>query len=320
MPLPDMFFWKRIVMKKGSEFGVRSSVSKDSKSKTQELSSTKSVQRSAKNKQVEKALPELIVVIKGAGEMATGIAHRLYMSHIRHIVMTEIPEPITVRRTVAFSEVVFDGKMTVEGVGAERIKTIDNIQDTWKDGKIAVIIDPGWDIVNVLKPDVVIDAIMAKRNLGTKKTEAPFVIGVGPGFAAPADVHAVVESNRGHNLGRVIYDGAAEPHTGIPGPTMGYTSERVLRSPHDGLVKHVKILGDSVKKGEIVLYVDETPVHATIDGLLRGLIREIRVKNNEKIGDIDPRGVKEYCFTITEKARAIGGGVLEAIMHEFNKQ
>jgi xanthine dehydrogenase accessory factor len=320
MPLPDMFFWKRIVMKKGSEFGARSSVSKDSKGKTQELLSTKSVQRSAKTEKASKGMAELIVVIKGAGEMATGIAHRLYMSHIRHIVMTEIPEPISVRRTVALSEVIFDGKMTVEGVGAERIKTIDNIQDTWKDGKIAVIVDPGWAIVDVLKPDVVIDAIMAKRNLGTKKIEAPFVIGVGPGFSAPSDVHAVVESNRGHNLGRVIYDGAAEPHTGIPGPTMGYTSERVLRSPHDGLVKHMKTLGDSVKKGEIVLYVDETPVHANIDGLLRGLIREIRVKNNEKIGDIDPRGVKEYCFTITEKARAIGGGVLEAIMHEFNKQ
>jgi xanthine dehydrogenase accessory factor len=306
-------------MKKGSKFEVRGSVSKDSNGKTQELLSTRSVQRSAKNKQVEKALPELIVVIKGAGEMATGIAHRLYMSHIRHIVMTEIPEPITVRRTVAFSEVVFDGKMIVEGVGAERIKAVDNILNTWKDGKIAVIVDPGWAIVDVLKPDVVIDAIMAKRNLGTKKTEAPFVIGVGPGFSAPSDVHAVVESNRGHNLGRVIYDGAAEPHTGIPGPTMGYTSERVLRSPHDGLVRHLKTLGDSVKKGEIVLYVDDTPVHTNIDGLLRGLIREIRVKNNEKIGDIDPRGFKEYCFTITEKARAIGGGVLEAIMHKFNK-
>jgi len=307
-------------MEKGSEFGVRSSVSKDSKSKTQELSSTKSVQRSAKTKKASKTLPELMVVIKGAGEMATGIAHRLYMSHIRHIVMTEIPEPISVRRTVALSEAVFDGKMTVEGVGAERIKTVDNVKDIWQNGKIAIIVDPKWTIVNVLKPDVVIDAIMAKRNLGLKKTEAPFVIGVGPGFSAPADVHAVVESNRGHNLGRVIYDGSAEPHTGIPGPAMGYTSERVLRSPHDGLVKHGKTLGDSVKKGEIVLYVDETPVHATIDGLLRGLIREIRVKDNEKIGDIDPRGVKEYCFTITEKARAIGGGVLEAIMHEFNKQ
>jgi xanthine dehydrogenase accessory factor len=278
------------------------------------------MKRSAKTEKASKALPDLIVVIKGAGEMATGIAHRLFMSHIRHIVMTEIPEPITVRRTVALSEVVFDGKKTVEGVGAECIKTVDNVKDIWQNGKIAIIVDPKWTIVNLLKPDIVIDAIMAKRNLGTKKTEAPFVIGVGPGFAAPADVHAVVESNRGHNLGRVIYDGAAEPHTGMPGPTMGYTSERVLRSPHDGLVKHVKTLGDSVKKEEIVLYVDDTPVHATIDGLLRGLIREIRVKNNEKIGDIDPRGVKEYCFTITEKARAIGGGVLEAIMHEFNKQ
>ena len=306
-------------MKKSSEFGVRGSVSKDSKGKTQELLSTKSVQRSARTEKVSKTLPELIVVIKGAGEMATGIAHRLYMSHIRHIVMTEIPEPICVRRTVAFSEVVFDGKMTVEGVGAEFIKTVNNMQDIWKKGKIAVIVDPEWMIVNELKPDIVIDAIMAKRNLGTKKTEAPFVIGVGPGFSAPADVHAVVESNRGHNLGRVFIDGAAEPHTGIPGPTMGYTSERVLRSPHDGLVKHLKTLGDIVKKGEIVLYVDDTPVYAAIDGLLRGLIREIRVKNDEKIGDIDPRGIKEYCFTITEKARAIGGGVLEAIMHEFNK-
>lgn len=266
-----------------------------------------------------KSLNQLIVVIKGAGEMATGIAHRLYESNIRNIVMTEIPEPISVRRTVAFSEVVFEGKMTVEGIVAELIQTFDEVHDIWQKKKIAVIVDPKWAIVSVLQPDIVIDAIMAKKNLGTKKTEASFVIGVGPGFAAPAEVHAVVESYRGHNLGRVFYDGAAEPHTGIPGPTMGYTSERVLRSPHAGLVKHVKALGDSVKKDEVILYVDETPVKATIDGLLRGLIREIRVKDNEKVGDIDPRGVKEYCFTITEKARAIGGGVLEAIMHRFNK-
>jgi xanthine dehydrogenase accessory factor len=285
-------------MKKSSEFGVRSSVSKDSKDKTQELSSTKSDQRSAKNKKRKKKLSNLIVVIKGAGEMATGIAHRLYMSHIRHIVMTEIPEPISVRRTVAFSEAVFDGVASVEGVQAELGMTAANVQDIWKKGRIAVVIDPEWTIINTLDPDVVIDSIMAKRNLGTKRTEAPFVVGVGPGFAAPTDVHTVVESNRGHNLGRVIYDGSAEPHTGIPGPTMGYTSERVLRSPHNGLVRHVKALGDSVEKGDIILYVDETPVHATIDGLLRGLIREIKVKDNEKIGDIDPRGTKEYCFTI----------------------
>jgi len=265
-----------------------------------------------------KSLHQLIVVIKGAGEMATGIAHRLYESNIRNIIMTEIPEPISVRRTVAFSEVVFDGKKTVEGVDAELIQTIDEMHNIWQKKKIAVIVDPKWTIVSTLQPDIVIDAIMAKKNLGTKKAEAPFVIGVGPGFVAPSDVHAVIESNRGHNLGRVFYDGAAESHTGIPGPTMGYTSERVLRSPHPGLIKHVKALGDSVRKDEIILYVDETPVNAPIDGLLRGLIREIKVSGNEKIGDIDPRGVQEYCFTITEKARAIGGGVLEAILHRFN--
>lgn len=301
-----MFFWERVMMIKqqgvtSSEFGAK--------------------RQNARGKDVKgKSLNKLIVVIKGAGEMATGIANRLHMSHIRQIVMTEIPEPISVRRTVAFSEVVYDGEMTVEDVHAELIQSVDKVQDIWQKKKIALIVDPKWTIVSILKPDIVIDAIMAKKNLGTKKTEASFVLGVGPGFTAPADVHAVVESNRGHNLGRVFYDGSAEPHTGIPGPTMGYTSERVLRSPHAGLVKHVKTLGDSVKKGEIVLYIDETPVNATIDGLLRGLIREIRVKDNEKVGDIDPRGVKEYCFTITEKARAIGGGVLEAIMHEFNKR
>lgn len=276
------------------------------------------VRSSKPNAPEDKPLSELIVVIKGAGEMATGVAHRLYMANIRNIIMTEISEPLTVRRTVAFSEVIYEKEMTVEGVGAEYIDSVDKIQDVWKKEKIAVIIDPEWSIVNVLKPDTVIDAIMAKRNLGTKKTEAPFVVGVGPGFLAPQDVHAVVESNRGHNLGRVIYDGAAEPHTGIPGPTMGYTTERVLRSPRNGLVKHVKVLGDMVRKGETILYVDDTPVNATIDGLLRGLIREIMVKSKEKIGDIDPRGVKEYCFSITEKARAIGGGVLEAIMHKYN--
>lgn len=274
---------------------------------------------SAKGKEPRKALGDLLIVIKGAGEMATGIAHRLYMSGMGRIVMTEIPEPISVRRTVAFSEVVYDGAMTVEGVTAELVPNADALPDTWKKGRIAVIVDPEWMIVDVLKPDVVVDAILAKKNLGTKRTEAPFVVGVGPGFSAPEIVHAVVESNRGHNLGRIFYNGSAEPHTGIPGPTMGYTSERVLRSPHSGLVKHAKALGERVTKGEIVLYIDDTPVHATIDGLLRGLIREIKVGGNEKIGDIDPRGAREYCFTITEKARAIGGGVLEAILHEYNR-
>jgi len=260
-------------------------------------------------------ITNLRVVIKGAGEMATGIAHRLFMANICNILMTEIPEPLSVRRTVAFSEAVYRGEMEVEGVKAEYTESFDNIFEVWKRNKIAIMVDPKWKIIKELKPDVVIDAIMAKRNTGTKKNEASLVIGVGPGFIAPSDVHVVVESNRGHNLGRVIYNGSAEPHTGIPAPTEGITHERVLRSPHAGKIKHVIKIGDEVKKGDVVLYVNGTPVPASINGLLRGLIREINVGTNEKVGDIDPRGKKDYCFTITEKARAIGGGVLEAIMH-----
>lgn len=262
-----------------------------------------------------KDITGLSILIKGAGEMATGIAHRLYMANMRQIVMTEIERPLTVRRTVAFSEAVYEGQWQVEGVTAGLVKDYDGILRRWNEKRIAVIVDAEWKIMGALKPHIVVDAIMAKRNIGTTKEEAPIVIGVGPGFNAPSDVHAVIESNRGHNLGRVIYNGSAEPHTGIPGPVMGYTKERVLRSPVPGMVKGVKAIGDEIKKGEIVLYIDNTPVYAPLDGIVRGVIRDIYVKADEKIGDIDPRGIKEYCYTITEKARAIGGGVLEAIMH-----
>lgn len=262
---------------------------------------------------------DLTVLIKGAGEMASGIACRLFMANITKIVMTEIRKPITVRRTVAFSECVYEGKAKVEGVAAELVHNVKDVERAWKKKRIAVLIDPKWKAVSALKPDVIIDAIMAKKNLGTKKDEAPLVIGVGPGFNAPADVHVVVESNRGQDLGRVMYKGSAESHTGVPGPVMGYAKERVLRSPRAGTVKHGnRSIGDRVKKGEIVAYVNKTPVEAPFDGVLRGLIREIKVPANEKIGDIDPRGKKQWCYTITEKARAIGGGVLEGIMHAYN--
>ena len=258
---------------------------------------------------------DLKIVIKGAGEMATGIACRLFMANLKLLVMMEIPQPITVRRTVAFSEAVYESEKEVEGVKAEYAGNYADVYDVWRRKNIAVIVDPEWSLTYELKPDVVVDAIMTKRKTGTKKEESPVVIGVGPGFTAPRDVHAVVESNRGHDLGRVIYRGSAEPPTGIPGSTMGYTKERLLRAPHGGLVKHSKDIGEEVKKGDLILYVDKTPVYASIDGILRGLIREIEVTAQEKLGDIDPRGVKEYCYTITDKARAIGGGVLEAIMH-----
>jgi xanthine dehydrogenase accessory factor len=257
------------------------------------------------------------VVIKGAGEMATGIAHRLFMANFKNLIMTEIPKPICVRRTVAFSEAVYEKKTEVEKVTAEYAENMSEVFDIWKRDQIAVMVDPEWAVVGELKPNAVVDAIMAKKNIGTRKDEAPIVIGVGPGFHASSDVHAVTESNRGHHLGRAIYNGSAEAHTGIPGPTMGYTKERVLRAPHSGTIKHVRNIGSEVKKGDLILYVGKTLVFASIDGILRGLIREIDVAANEKIADIDPRGNKEYRYTITEKARAIGGGVLEALLHFY---
>jgi len=256
-----------------------------------------------------------VIVMKGAGDVATGIAHRLYMAGFTRLVMTEISEPLSVRRTVSFSEAVYEGEAEVEGVKAVLVDRPEQLGEVWDRGDVAVTVDPGWKIVETLKPDIVIDAIMAKRNLGTRKEEAALVIGIGPGFAAPTDVHVVVETKRGHDLGRTIYDGSAEPYTGVPGIVAGHGVERVLRSPAAGRVKHVKAIGDEVKKDDIILYVGDAPVPGPFDGVLRGLIREIDVAAREKVGDVDPRMIREYCYTISDKARAIGGGVLEAILH-----
>jgi xanthine dehydrogenase accessory factor len=262
---------------------------------------------------------ESLIVIKGAGEMASGIAHRLFMAHFTHICMLEIESPLCVRRTVSFCETIFQEEIEVEGVMAKLVRDPADLAAVWAHRQIGVIIDPAWKTVADLRPDVVVDAIMAKKNLGTRKDEAPFVIGVGPGFSAPDIVHAVVESNRGHDLGRIIYDGTAEPHTGMPGLTAGFSRERVLRSPHEGWVRHEKSFDDPVKKGEIVLYVDATPVRAGISGVVRGLVRDIWVRADEKVGDIEPRGGTHYSRTISDKARAIGGGVLEAVCHHLNR-
>lgn len=169
-------------------------------------------------------LRDVNIVIKGAGDVASGIAHRLYAASLTRILMLEIAEPLCVRRTVSFSEAVYERSMEVEGVGAELIDTLDALTGVWERKKIAVIVDPRWTAVEILKPHVVVDSIMAKRNLGTTKEEAPLVIGVGPGFTAPRDVHVVIESKRGHDLGKALYDGFAEPYTGVPGSVMGYTT------------------------------------------------------------------------------------------------
>jgi len=250
--------------------------------------------------------------------MATGIAHRLYASGFRRIVMSEIATPVSVRRKVAFSEAVYEKGMTVEGLRAELLTEPSGLLALWEREVIAVVIDKEGSILRELKPRVLVDAIMAKKRKEPITGMARLVIGVGPGFRAPDEVDAVVESNRGHNLGRVIYDGEAEAYTGTPGEMGGHTKERVLRSPHAGMVRTAKTIGDAVLKGDIILYVDDTPVKAQIDGVLRGLIRPIAVPEGEKVGDVDPRGNRDYCFTISEKARAIGGGVLEAIMHKLS--
>jgi xanthine dehydrogenase accessory factor len=268
----------------------------------------------------EKKMEGLVVLIRGAGEMASGVAHRLNRSHFR-VCMLEISHPLAVRREVSFSEAVYEGEKEVEGVWARFISKTRQIQSVWKEGKIPLLVDTdGKETKIFLKPDVLIDAIMAKKNLGTGIDDAPLVIGLGPGFTVSKDVHVVIETNRGHNLGRVILNGNAEPDTGIPGGIAGYTVERVLRTMKKGVFRPQKSIGERVNKGSVVAVVDDFPVIAKISGVVRGLLRGgIEVKKGMKVGDIDPRGKKEFCFTISDKARAIGGGVLEAILYWFNR-
>jgi xanthine dehydrogenase accessory factor len=251
--------------------------------------------------------------------MASAVAWRLYMANFRRIFMLESDRPLAVRRAVSFCEAVYDGKKEVEGVKARFAPTSDEIKKCWADDKIAVVADPHWRILEKLKADVVVDAILAKKNLGTNLNEAELVIGLGPGFSAGKDVHWVIETNRGHNLGRIIKSGVAEPNTGIPGPIEGYAKERVLRAPSGGIFRAQKQIGDSVKKDEVLGSVAEAKVKAGVDGVVRGLIRSgSRVNQGLKLGDIDPRGEAGYCYTISDKARAISGSVLEAILRVFN--
>jgi len=264
-------------------------------------------------------LKDCVVVLKGAGEMASASAWRIYMSNIRRILMLETHSPLAVRREVSYCEAVHDGSKTVEGVEAIRIDSDTEVREAWAKGKIAVVVDPEWKRINRMQPDVVIDAILAKKNLGTHIMEAPLVIGLGPGFIAGQDVHYVIETHRGHQLGRLVTSGSAAPNTGIPGPIGGYAEERVLRAPCDGQFNAECSIGDSVRIGDRVGTVAAEEVIAKIDGVLRGLIRSAsRVDRGLKIGDIDPRGHGDYCYTISDKARAISGSVLEAILRVYN--
>lgn len=260
------------------------------------------------------------VLIRGAGELASAVAHRLHHCHFK-VALTEIARPLAVRRKVCFSEAVYQGYQEVEGVKAVLVKDPFEVEEVWQKGIIPVLVDPDLSLLSSIKPRVLVDAIMAKRNLGTRMDMAELVIGLGPGFEAKKDVHVVIETNRGHNLGRVIYEGTAEPNTGIPGDIGGYREERVLRAPRDGLFEPLKDIGDMVGEGELVAYVSGEAIRSMISGVIRGLLREgMPVHKGMKVGDIDPRGVRDYCFTISDKARAVAGGVLEAILRHFNRE
>lgn len=257
----------------------------------------------------------MLVVIRGAGDLASGIAVRLHRAGAS-VVALDVAVPTAVRRTVAFSEAIRLGETYVEDVRGVFAHDAAEALAIARTGDVAVAIDPAGETIPVLAPDVVVDAILAKRNLGTTRDMAPVVIGVGPGFTAPVDCHAAVETMRGHDLGRVYYAGSPVPNTGVPGDIGGYTIERVLRAPADGLFEPVLSIGDLVHAGDVAATVAGVPLPCTIDGVLRGLLQEgVSVTRGMKSGDIDPRCEPSHCRTVSDKARAVGGGVLEAICH-----
>jgi xanthine dehydrogenase accessory factor len=259
------------------------------------------------------------VLVRGGGDLASGVAWRLHQSRFR-VVITEIPEPLAVRRKVAFCEAVYDGQAVVESVKAVLVEGPEQVATVWEQGLIPVLVDPEATCRHSIKPEVIVDAILAKKNLGTSARDAPLVVALGPGFEVGKDAHYVVETNRGHNLGRLLASGSAAPNTGIPGPVQGITADRVLRAPASGLWRNVLDIGAMVKTGDVIGTVQGEALCATIDGALRGLIRPgITVSKDLKIGDIDPRGKRELCFTISEKALAIAGGVLEGILRTYGR-
>jgi xanthine dehydrogenase accessory factor len=279
--------------------------------------------------------PNSRILVKGGGDLGTGVAWRLHKAGFP-VMITELAQPLVVRRTVAFASAVYDGEIAVEGVTAWRADSAAEARRLLDEEMIPVLVDPECKMRTELTPTILIDAIMAKQNTGTRLSDAPFVIALGPGFSPNVDCHCVIETQRGHNLGRVLWSAPAEANTGVPGEIGGKSAERVLRAPIQGQVKSQKRIGDEVRQGEIIAEIqgmegnegtgdaryamrDTQPVIAPFDGVLRGLVHDgLFVKAGMKIGDVDPRAKREHCFSISDKALAIGGGVLEAVL-EWSK-
>jgi xanthine dehydrogenase accessory factor len=260
-----------------------------------------------------------IVIIRGGGDLASGVAVRLFNAGFKVLIL-EINQPLAIRLPVSFARAAYEEKAVIEGIEADLARSEADVEKIIRLGKIAVLVDPEGDCIKRYSPAILIDAILAKRNLGTRKGQASLVIGLGPGFNAGVDIDVVVETKRGHDLGRVIYQGSAKSDTGIPGQIKGESIRRLLRAPIDGRIIPVHHIGNLVKYGEMVAQVEGVPLRTKISGVLRGLVYpNIRVIKGMKVGDVDPRGVREYCFTISDKARSVGGGVLEAICYYLSR-
>ncbi len=254
------------------------------------------------------------ILIRGAGDLATGVALVLYRAGLRRLLLLEQSQPLAVRRLVSFSEAVYLGRAEVEGVGAVLIDSAAQAEAAWAGDEIPVLKDPDMDCLEGLKPQVVVDALLAKRNTGIHPGLAALVIGLGPGFVAGQDVHCVVETHRGHGMGNLILNGAAHPNTGIPGEVLGKTLERLLRAPEAGVFTACRSIGDHVQQDEVVGHVGSAPVRARTSGVVRGLLRSgLHVRKGLKLGDVDPRGETWRCRRVSDKAHAVGQGVLQAV-------
>jgi len=255
-----------------------------------------------------------LVVVRGGGDLGSGVIARLWRAGLQPVVL-ERPDPIAVRRTVAFAEAIWDGFARIEEIRAVHVDSPAAAVDAISRDLVPVLVDPAAATLDALKPVALVDAIMAKRNTGTRRDMAPLVVALGPGFSAGRDVDAVIETNRGPHLGRVLWLGAAEPDTGVPGRVAGHARARIIRAPADGIVETVASIGERIVTGDVVARVNGIEVRAEIDGVLRGLIRTgLRVSEGMKLGDVDPRGDPALCRLISDKALAIGGGALEAIL------
>ena len=266
-----------------------------------------------------------LIIVRGAGDISTGTLHRLFRAGFP-VLALESARPSAIRRKVAFSEAVYDGTAEVEGVTAVRIHRAEQAGAVLEQGKLPLLTDPAGESIRQLKPAVVVDAILAKKNLGTSMGMADLTIALGPGFEAGKDVHYVIETMRGHNLGRILSRGCAAPNTGIPGIIAGYGAERVIHSPAAGIFRQRKEIADEVQAGETIGTVEtpegEVPVCTVISGILRGIIRDgYPVSKGFKLADVDPRlEEKKNCFTISDKARCIAGSVLELAAGYFRKK